>query len=97
MKLWFVGAALIPLACVAQEVHKPQPGQVLSSESGRYVLGQLGQYESSTYLLDTKTGRVWQIVRYMTSEGKDGGNALAPVRYIVQGGQQTDEPPPARK
>lgn len=36
---------------------------VLSSGNGRYVLGQISEFRADRFLLDTETGRVWQIVR----------------------------------
>lgn len=34
----------------------------LSVEGGRYVFGQLGEARADKYMLDTQTGRVWQVV-----------------------------------
>lgn len=36
--------------------------QVLSTESGRYVFGQISDYAKHQYMLDTKTGALWQHV-----------------------------------
>lgn len=34
---------------------------VLSSDSGRYVYGQLSSVRADQFLLDTKTGRLWNM------------------------------------
>lgn len=47
---------------------------VLSSNSGRYVYGQLSSMRADQYLLDTKTGRLWNMVA-----DKDGNTKLQPV------------------
>ena len=35
---------------------------VLSSEGGRYVFGQISDMARDQFMLDTKTGRLWQVV-----------------------------------
>jgi hypothetical protein len=43
------------------------PGSSLSSPGGRYVFGQISQMSRDQYMLDTQTGRLWQI-RTTTNE-----------------------------
>lgn len=85
-------ATLVFSACAsaaeAVKVTPPQPQQkVLSSSNGRYVFGQISEYRRDQYMLDTQTGRLWQIV---TRKGTnpDGSEAsgegfliLEPVAY----------------
>lgn len=47
---------------------------VLSSNSGRYVFGQVSQMRADQYLLDTKTGRMWHMVA-----DKDNNLSLVPM------------------
>ncbi|WP_448211625.1 hypothetical protein [Colwellia sp. MEBiC06753] len=66
------------ISCLAHanqpvEVIPPQH-KVLGSENGRFVFGQVSSFRSDQYLLDTHTGRMWQIV-----ENKDKQSVLQPV------------------
>ena len=36
--------------------------EFLASPKGRYVVGQVGDSRSDQYLLDTHTGRLWQLI-----------------------------------
>jgi hypothetical protein len=54
---------------------------VLSSQGGRYVFGQLSEDDRSQYMLDTDTGRLWKLVN---SEMHD--IALDPVPYLFEVG-----------
>ena len=54
---------------------------VLTSSNARYVFGQVSSYSRFQYMLDTKTGRLWQIVK-----SKEGDILLQPVPYAVPGG-----------
>jgi hypothetical protein len=56
--------------------------KVLSSENGRFVLGQLSDVRADRFLLDTQTGRVWQLVNY-TPMDKDGKPVGSP-RQVLQ-------------
>lgn len=47
-------------ACFGQEIN--QQSNVLSAAGGRYVFGQISPYSRDQYMLDTQTGRLWQIV-----------------------------------
>jgi hypothetical protein len=42
----------------AQAISQPA---VLSSSGGRYVFGQISSVRADQYMLDTQTGRLWQI------------------------------------
>ena len=52
-----------PALVLAQPVEvKPPQNKVLASPNGRYVFGQISDFRADQFLLDTKTGRLWQIV-----------------------------------
>lgn len=60
---------------------------VLSSNGGRYVYGQISSMRADQYLLDTKTGRLWNMIA-----DKDGNTRLQPVAIesmIVKDGKYT--------
>jgi hypothetical protein len=91
-------AALLPLAAWAQSTPSPaQPprGQPLSAPGGRYVFGQISDFRSDQYLLDTQTGRVWQIVLHKT-KGADGTEretrVLDWIPYIEAEGRYSPTP-----
>lgn len=46
-----------PLIAQSDDIHPT----VLSAAGGRYVFGQVNSLRADQYLLDTKTGRMWQI------------------------------------
>ncbi|QYM77848.1 hypothetical protein K0B96_11010 [Horticoccus luteus] len=50
---------------------------VLKTENGRYVFGQIGPARADQFLLDTQTGRLWQVV-----VDKEGRQKLQPVPII---------------
>ncbi len=68
------GASALFLVSVAyaEELVKAVPPQqkVLSSENGRFVFGQISEYRRDQYMLDTKTGRLWQ--KGIIKVGKEG-------------------------
>ncbi|RXJ89517.1 hypothetical protein CRV01_08560 [Arcobacter sp. CECT 8983] len=51
--------------------------KILSSENGRYVLGQISEMRADQYLLDTKNGKVWNIVA-----DKNGNKSLEPIEIL---------------
>lgn len=50
--------------------------QVLQSEAGRYSFGQVSDWPADKYMLDTQTGRIWQMITY-----ENGSKELRPVLY----------------
>ena len=69
---------------------KPQPAprhEVLSSKNGRFVFGQLSNSSKDKFMLDTLTGRLWQI-----AESGDVGLYLREVPYRT--GKDTYAPIP---
>lgn len=55
---WVIAACA---ACSALEAPVVR-ADALSAANGRYVFGQLGAMRADQYMLDTKTGRVWQLI-----------------------------------
>lgn len=72
-------AILIAFTCSAYaetvEVMPPQ-NKILGSSNGRYVFGQISSKRQDQYMLDTQTGRLWQIV-----QSKDESISLQIVPY----------------
>ena len=71
-----------PLGNIALQQKKESKQQVLISQNGRFVFGQISDSSKDKFMLDTFTGRLWQIsetgaiglflksVSYRTEEGK---------------------------
>jgi hypothetical protein len=49
----------------------------LSTENGRYVFGQISDFRQDQFMLDTETGRLWQMV-----VDKESSKKLQPVPFI---------------
>lgn len=60
---------------------------VLKSDNGRFVFGQIGPARADQFLLDTQTGRLWEIV-----VNKEGQQKLQPVPYIQLAGYDAFTP-----
>ena len=71
-------------------------GRILSSETGRFVFGQISGSDKDKFMLDTHTGRLWRI-----SESSKAGMYLRPVKYQNLNGEYTvlpeDSPRPKPK
>jgi hypothetical protein len=64
------------------------PGSVLAATGGRFVFGQVSPFAKHQYMLDTKTGRLWQLVL-----NSDNAPVLSPVFYSgVAGTTHLDAP-----
>lgn len=74
----------LPFVSIAQT--KPQPN-VLTSGDARFVFGQVSEYTSHQFMLDTKTGRLWQLSKYVptkadgTPDRENAVDVLNPVPY----------------
>jgi hypothetical protein len=55
----------------------PNRGNVLRSDNGRFVFGQVSEQTKDQYMLDVQTGRLWRII--LTP---DTMKVLAPVPYL---------------
>lgn len=93
-------AACLPLHTFGADAVKVIPPQqkVLSTETGRYVFGQISDFRSDQYMLDTKTGRLWTIVlrKPKNPDGTDapgeGYRVLDAVPYTNLDGSLAIEP-----
>lgn len=63
MVRWIAGAAVAAwvFACPAQ-AQADDAGGTLSAPGGRFVLGQISKFRRDQFLLDTKTGHVWNLI-----------------------------------
>ncbi len=70
------------LTCVANAQEKvkivAEKSKTLSAPNGRFVLGQISDFRSDQYLLDTQTGRVWQ-----ATELNDGKVTRSGFRIVL--------------
>jgi hypothetical protein len=106
MKKIILGAAycLIPhIPCMAADAVKVQPPaqKTLAAANGRFVLGQISEYRSDQYLLDTQTGRVWRIVSHTPTDqdgkpipGAQPRDVLQALRYVDREGRMSSAPLP---
>ena len=62
---------------------------ILGVDGGRYVFGQVSNFRRDQYMLDTTTGRIWQIV-----EDSDKRLKLQPVPYKQLTGLEAYIPDP---
>lgn len=74
--------------------------QVLSSTTGRFVYGQIAEYTSQQFMLDTQTGRIWQISKYIptkadgTPDRENAMDVLTVLPYFEGQGRFSATPPP---
>jgi hypothetical protein len=84
MRTIWITAAL--LASVGTTYAADVPIGVLSAPGGRYVFGQISARTSDRYLLDTQTGRLWQITCFDSPPPANGslcGDArLMPMEFF---------------
>lgn len=86
MKLFCI--LLIALCCpLGAQEHR-----VLASPGGRFVFGQISVMRKDQYLLDTATGRLWEM-----RENSNGVRSLNPIHYTLEGNTPplgaTNQPP----
>lgn len=80
-------SAALPLGSTAVAQTSNQPA-VLGG-SGRYVFGQINEYNADQYMLDTATGRLWRLVD--TADGNS--SVLEMVPYAMPEGRSQQLPP----
>jgi len=81
---------VLPALALAEPVEvKPPQNKVLLSTNGRYVFGQISEFRADQFLLDTQTGRLWQIVI-----DKKQNQKLQPVPFIQVWGDESYIPDP---
>lgn len=59
------------------DLTKSTQQKVLSTANGRYVFGQVSEFRRDKFLLDTQTGRLWELV----VDNKEQ-HMLQPVKFI---------------
>jgi hypothetical protein len=69
-------AAICSAALAADPITTKPAFQVLQSEAGRYAFGQVSDWNSDKYMLDTQTGKLWVMVTF-----DNGAKELRPVFY----------------
>lgn len=77
--------ALLSSLAIAQEpVRMPQQRTLSSLNAtpigGRFVFGQISDFRSDQYMLDTQTGRLWKVVVLKSEQGAEF-ESLRPVVY----------------
>lgn len=101
MKSTPVATAIVLLACASSVFAQDEPLKVKEPPSkralavpvsadgnGRYVFGQINDFRADRFLLDTKTGRLWQLVAT-----KDGDEVLQAVPYSEGEGKYSARAP----
>lgn len=71
-----VSASAQPFGLASPEQQEASQHQMLSSENGRFVFGQVSGSDKDKFMLDTSTGRLWRI-----GESGKMGMFLLPVLY----------------
>ena len=82
----FVLLAVSATAVAAEPVKiTPPQNKVLSSTDGnqRYVFGQISEFRRDQYMLDTKTGRLWQKVCAKSSDPNAKSDDCLTVLQVV--------------
>jgi hypothetical protein len=74
-------------------------GKVLSQPNGRFAFGQISDARRDQFMLDTATGRLWQVVCAKVDNKKTGMDqcdvtTLVPVTYSWGGQTYNIMPPP---
>ena len=83
------GLILASLSAFAQQNIQPA---VLAAPGGRFVFGQISSFRSDQYMLDTQTGRLWQVV-----VDTNQVQTLQPVLYRAIDGTRTLVPESAEE
>lgn len=60
----------------------PDRTKTLSATNGRFVFGQISDFRSDQYMLDTQTGRLWQIVERTGEKGGSSGPVLQIIPFV---------------
>ena len=88
--LIFVGSIGVwaqPLGILSQRPQQESEQQVLGSNNGRFVFGQVSSSSKDKFMLDTLTGRLWRI-----AESGGVGLYLTPVTYRIGKGEYAPIP-----
>ena len=71
-----------PFGILSPKGQQPPQKQILSSQNGRFVFGQISDSSKDQFMLDTLTGRLWRI-----AERGDLGMFLKSVLYCSPEGE----------
>lgn len=59
----FILGLVTSLSCFIEPVEaNSSNAKVLGTDTGRYVFGQISDFRSDQFLMDTETGRLWRLV-----------------------------------
>jgi hypothetical protein len=61
--------------------NEPKQFSSLQSPNGRYVFGQISTFRRDQFMLDTQTGRLWEIVTITGKPGEESFQVLRPIWY----------------
>lgn len=93
MKKILILFMLISINGIADDkVKQDFPKKILSGEGGRFAIGQISDFRSDQYVIDTKTGRIWKIIT-LTNEKGVQYETLQRVYYLDDKGIFIDTPP----
>ena len=90
---WSLLVLFCSASVFAQTLGSPEQGtekskqEILFSENGRYVFGQISDSNKDQFMLDTVTGRLWQI-----AETGEIGMFLRPIPYRDDEGEISPVP-----
>ena len=76
-----------PLGNIALQSKERPKQQVLISQNGRFVFGQISGSSKDQFMLDTQTGRIWRI-----AESGEVGLFLRVVPYKTSDGEYSPVP-----
>lgn len=83
--------ALTAVALSADALAQGRNQPAVLGGQGRFVFGQINEFNADQYMLDTQTGRLWRLVDTASGEG----SVLEPVPYALPGGGVQATPPDA--
>lgn len=94
MKYALVFLAIVSTSAIADDVVKVQPPQqkMLSTPSGRFVFGQISDMRADQFMLDTQTGRLWQVIVWNDADGKASKQLTAVPYSDIKGNNLTFVP-----
>ncbi len=77
---------LVVCLCVASVIPAHAENDVknfslLQNSNGRYVFGQISSFRRDQFMLDTHTGRLWEIVTITGKSSEDSIQVLRPIWY----------------
>ena len=65
----------------------PDRTKTLSAINGRFVFGQISDFRSDQYMLDTQTGRLWQIFERTDEKTGSSGRVLQIIPFVSTEGK----------